>query len=101
MDNSHIFDFNLVQYSQYNINYKIKRKELNVEQILLKIGDNYPIRKSMKESLYRNNNKSPHTNVINNIIDLKDYKNYKKKQLEALAYHSNYKEKTEINKYDY
>ena len=45
---SPICDFNLVQYSQYNINYKIKGKELNVEQILLKIGDNYPIRKAFK-----------------------------------------------------
>ena len=56
----------------------------------------YIIQESMKESLSRNN-KSPHTNVINNIIDLKDYKNYKKKKLEPIANHSNYKEKTEIN----
>ena len=43
---SPICDFNLVQYSQYNINFKIKGQELNVEQILLKKGDNYPFRKA-------------------------------------------------------
>ena len=45
---SPIIDFNLVQYSQYDINFKIKGNELNIEQILLKKGDNYPIKKAFR-----------------------------------------------------
>ena len=45
---SPICDFNLVQYIQYDIIFKIKGKELNVEQILIKKGDNYPFRKAFK-----------------------------------------------------
>ena len=45
---SPIIDFNLVQYSQYDINVKIKGNELNIEQILLKKGDNYPIKKAFR-----------------------------------------------------
>ena len=45
---SPICDFNLIQYMQYDIYFKIKGKELNVEQILIKKGDNYPIRKAFK-----------------------------------------------------
>ena len=45
---SPICDFNLVQYIQYDIFFNIKGKELNVEQCLIKKGDNYPIRKAFK-----------------------------------------------------
>ena len=45
---SPICDFNLIQYMKYDINFKIKGKELNIEQILIKKGDNYPIRKALK-----------------------------------------------------
>ena len=45
---SPISDFNIVQYMQYDINFKIKGKELNIEQNIIKKGDNYPIRKALK-----------------------------------------------------
>ena len=45
---SPVSDFNIIQYMQYEINYKIKGNELNVEQNLIKKGDNYPIRKALK-----------------------------------------------------
>ena len=45
---SPICDFNLVQYSQYNINFRIKGKELNLEQTILNKGDNYPFKKAFK-----------------------------------------------------
>ena len=45
---SPVSDFNIIQYMQYEINYKIKGNQLNVEQNLIKKGDNYPIRKALK-----------------------------------------------------
>ena len=45
---SPICDFNLVQYMSYDIIFKVKGKELNVEQSLIKKGENYPIRKAFK-----------------------------------------------------
>ena len=45
---SPISDFNIIQYMQYDINFKIKGNELNIEQNIIKRGDNYPIRKALK-----------------------------------------------------
>jgi heat shock protein 4 len=45
---SPISDFNIIQYMQYDINFKIKGNELNIEQNIIKKGDNYPIRKALK-----------------------------------------------------
>ena len=45
---SPVSNFNLVQHIQYNINFKINGKELNLEQNLIKKGDNYPVRKAFK-----------------------------------------------------
>ena len=36
---SPVSDFNLIQYMQYDINFIMKGKELNVEQNLIKKGD--------------------------------------------------------------
>ena len=45
---SPISDFNIIQYMQYDINFRIKGNELNIEQNIIKRGDNYPIRKALK-----------------------------------------------------
>jgi heat shock protein 4 len=45
---SPVSDFNIIQYMQYDINFKIKGNELNIEQNIIKKGDNYPIRKALK-----------------------------------------------------
>jgi heat shock protein 4 len=45
---SPISDFNIIQYMQYDINFKIKGNELNIEQNIIKKGENYPIRKALK-----------------------------------------------------
>ena len=73
---SPICDFNLVQYSQYNINFKIKGKELNVEKIILNKGDNYPFKKAFKfrnEFINKENKLNISFNLDNNKNNIVEY----------------------------
>ena len=71
---SPICDFNLVQYMSYDIYFSIVGKELKVKQILLKKGENYPIRKAFK---FKNEfiNKEDKLNLGFNLNNNNDNKN--------------------------
>ena len=58
----------------------------------------YIIQETINENIMKNNTMNNKlTNLNNNLNGLKDYKNYKKKKLEPIVNHSNYKENTQIN----